>query len=754
VMRMTLRVRGVVQGVGFRPFVRRAALARGLGGWVRNDRDGVHIEASGSEAELHAFLTEVRDGAPPPAEVHRVDVQQTPSAEPAREQTGLERFAIVASGETSEVAAVLPPDLAPCDACLAEVADPSARRHRYPFTNCTRCGPRYSIVQELPYDRDRTTMAAFAMCDRCRAEFEALADRRYHAQPIACPDCGPQLEFVEAKNVLAGEAALLRAGERLRDGDILALRGVGGFQLLVDAIDDDAVRRLRARKGRPDKPLAVLFASADAVAEHARVDEAARAALQSVAAPIVLLPRLAASTLAPSVHGASPWLGAMLPASPLHHLLAQDVARPLVCTSGNRSGEPMLVDDEQAREMLGEVADVFLTHDRAIVRPVDDSIVRVMDGQPMPLRRGRGYAPLPIVQVEGEDVLAFGAHLKSTVAVASRGWLHVSQHLGDLDSPRGEDLLAATVDDLCRFVDARPTRVACDRHPDYASTRLAERFAAKHGLPLHRIQHHHAHVAAVMAEHRIEGEVLGFAWDGTGLGDDDSIWGGEAFVCQGASRRRVDHIGRFRLPSGDGAARRPRRAALGLLAAAGVDPQALGWFDDRELATLTSMITSGTQAPWCTSMGRLFDAVAALAGVADHCTYEGQAALALEAAALRAASSEHGEYPGLGNIEAFVAALCHDLRAGRDASIIARRFHSTVIAYALDVAAREACQDVVLSGGCFANTILAGELSTRLTQAGHRVFMGRALPPSDNAIAAGQAWLAMQEGPCVPGHSR
>jgi len=686
--RIALTVHGVVQGVGFRPFVRRAALTHNLTGWVRNGRDGVRIEVQGNDHALNRFMQVLEHELPSPARITALDRRAVDEVDDAA-------FSIVTSRDDAPAEAVLPADLATCDACLAELRDPRDRRHRYPFTNCTHCGPRYSITERLPYDRPNTTMRRFTLCEACAREYRDLDDRRYHAQPIACPSCGPELVAVSptGQKLAQGDKVLTLAAHSLRRGEVVALRGLGGYQLLVDARRDAALRRLRECKRRPDKPFAVMFGSLEQLAACARVSRDEARVLSGPEAPIVLLARVAGDPLAAAVHCDSPWLGAMLPTTPLHHLLLDEVGVPLVCTSGNLQDEPICTESGEALERLGPLVAILVDHDRPIARPVDDSVVRVTNRAVRVVRRARGYAPLPVAHLQGTATLiGLGAHLNSTVALSHRGQLLVSQHLCDLDTPRARDLLAATARDLCDFYDTTPQAIACDLHPDYASTQLAERLAARHDIPLLRVQHHHAHVAAVMAEHELEGEVLGLAFDGTGYGADGTIWGGEALACSGDNYRRVAHLGTFRLPGGERAMRSPRRAALGLLASA--RPAALGradrWFQKDELRVMRRALERGLNSPVCSSIGRLFDAVAALLGLLHECSFEGQAALALEASATRCRAPVTA-YPlplvdgasgaAQGALGPLVERIVRDLDAGVDADVIALRFHLALVEF-------------------------------------------------------------------------
>ncbi len=745
-MRIAVVVHGTVQGVGFRPFVRRAAIARGLTGWVRNCRDAVRLEVQGSAEAVASFRDALACELPGPASITSLDAHEVVE----REERA---FTILESAADAAGAALLPPDLATCSACWAEVRDVHARRYRYPFTNCCACGPRYSIVTGLPYDRPRTSMRSFPMCDACGAEYDDVDDRRHHAQPIACPRCGPELAWIDTtgRRVSRGHGALDAALAVLSAGGVVALRGLGGFQLLAIATDARAVATLRARKRRPHKPFAVMFRDFESLEEHAGLSEDERALLASAGAPIVLVAKRASSSLAEEVAPASPWLGAMIPYTPLHGLLLDGSRAPLVCTSGNLSSEPICTSIEEAVVRLGSLADGFLSHDREVVRPLDDSVARVSPRGPVLLRRARGWVPAAVGRVDARaSVLALGAHLKSTVTLAAGGRLVPSQHLGDLDSLETRALLERTAEELCTFFDAKPSVVACDLHPDYASTRLAEKIAKSLGARLVRVQHHHAHVAACMAEHELDGEVLGLAWDGTGYGLDGTIWGGEALVASATDFRRVAHLRPFPLPGGDRASREPRRAALGLLHAAlpdDVESCARPWFGTN-LPLHLAALERRVQAPTCTSAGRVFDAAAAILGLGGEITYEGQAAIALENAAARAPRDHAYPLPldelGVADTAPLLAALLADLRRDVPTSVIARRFHEAFVDLGCAIAERAGLPRVVLSGGCFQNRILVDSLTDRLEGAGFQVFTGASIPVNDGGVSVGQAFVASQ----------
>ncbi len=760
--RAAVTVRGVVQGVGFRPFVYNLARSVGLAGFVRNEADRVHIEVEGPSEIVEAFVERLRSHPPRQAEIKTIDVATIACR---NERPG--EFRIESSGDTSAPGPTIPADLATCAECLAEIRDPSQRRYGYPFTNCTQCGPRWSIIEGLPYDRPRTSMQGFTMCPDCRREYEDPADRRFHAQPIACPRCGPRLRLLAplGDELATDHVALLAAAAEILAGRIVALKGLGGFQLLCDATSETAVSRLRQRKHRPDRPLAVMAATLDDVRRWCRVSDTEAAMLQSPQAPILLLRTSGGSGLAEGVAPGNPYLGAMLPYTPLHHLLMDVVGRPVVCTSGNLSEEPMVTTTNDALARLGPIADCLLTHNRPIVRPVDDSVARVLDGQIQLLRRARGYAPQPvdIASYCQVPVLALGGHLKNTVALALPAALAtatgkpaesqpavLSSHVGDLDSVLSLEVHRRAAADLTAFFHAKPARVACDLHPDYASTREAESLARQWNVPLVRVQHHHAHVAACMAEHGLEGPVLGISWDGTGYGPDGTVWGGEMLQCERAGFVRVAHLRPFPLPGGDRAAREPRRSALGLLFAAyGQDAEEMAarWFTHQELRILFDAIEHQLNTPRTSSMGRLFDAVAAIVGLPRIVTFEGQAAMALE---FVADPNESDAYPlplgkatpSIADWQPMLEALLADLRAGTSVGTVSGRFHNALAGLAVAVAERTGCHRVVLSGGCFQNGVLSTLARQRLQRAGFEVFSHWRVPPGDGGIALGQLFVA------------
>jgi hydrogenase maturation protein HypF len=751
--RVAIEIRGIVQGVGFRPFVYNAARAESLTGWVRNDVASVRIEAQGPSVHLSRFIKVLKEQYPPQARIDSFAVEDVALADFDNESS----FSIASSsGGKASPHPIIPADLATCQAGLDEITDVGERRFRYPFTNCTNCGPRWSIIRDLPYDRPRTSMSDFHMCDTCLREYQDPTDRRFHAQPIACPACGPSLQWLapDGKQLAVDDEALLAAVAAVTAGMIVAIKGLGGFQLVVDATDEQAVRRLRIRKHRPDKPLAVMVLDLNDARASCEISEEEASLLASHQAPIVLLRRkqkATSGTVAEAVAPGNPYLGTMLPYTPLHHVLLRDVARPIVCTSGNRSEEPMATSTEEAIARLGDIADMILTHDRPIVRPVDDSVARVIGGQPQVLRRARGYAPQPVTLLRRPpSTLAVGGHLKNTVALSVGPDVVISPHIGDLDDALSLDVHRRAITDLVEFFRVTPEIIVCDLHPDYASTIHAERLAEQWGVPLLRIQHHHAHVLSLMAENRLDEPVLGLAWDGTGYGLDGTVWGGEALLCDGAQFERVAHLRSFSLPGGDRAAREPRRSALGLLfeiKGPACRELVQSMFTASELEMLLSAMENPRLFPRTSSMGRLFDAVAALAELSWRVSFEGQAAMELEFAAVDQELPPYeieltDEQPAQWNWEPMLDQMLNDLRGSQTRSVVATRFHESLALAAVQIAERCQCPRVGLTGGCFQNDQLRRRVHMRLSAAGFDVYTQYHVPPGDGGIALGQIWAA------------
>lgn len=758
--RVEARVRGVVQGVGFRPFVFRLAEEEGLIGHVLNDERGVLIEAEGEPARLERFFTRLGSEAPPMARVEGISRREL-------EPQGGGGFTIAESGSSGEPEALVSADTATCAACLAEVLDPADRRYRFPFANCTNCGPRFTIVTGVPYDRPVTTMAGFEMCARCRAEYEDPRDRRFHAQPNACPECGPRLRLLAKSGTEAaqGDDPVAATAAALLAGRIVAIKGIGGYHLACRAADEDAVARLRSRKHREDKPFALMATGIENARGLVELTAAEEALLEGPEAPIVIARRRPSAPVAASVAPRGTDLGVMLPYSPLHHLLAVDAGEALVMTSANVSDEPIAYEDDDALTRLGAIADLHLVHDRPIHTRTDDSVVRSLgEGLrgPLLIRRSRGHVPAAVAlpfELE-RSVLACGAELKSTFCLAkgSRAW--VSHHIGDLKNFETLTSFRRGVEHFERLFAIEPALVARDLHPDYLSSGYA---ATRDALEQVAVQHHHAHLAAVLAEHGSEGDAVGAIFDGTGLGPDGTVWGGELLVGSAAGCERAGLLFPVRLPGGDAAAREPWRMACAWLAAALEQehppmPKAFtGAVDPTRWRAIAEMVRSGVSSPLTTSVGRLFDAVAALCGLRAEVNYEGQAAAELEGIAVPAPGRGYpmplvtdGDAPVLIDARETFRALVADVEAGADPGAIAGRFHeglasATAAACAL-IAAERGLGSVVLAGGVFQNRLLLTRTAELLAGEGLEVLIPRLLPPNDGAISFGQVAVAAAGG--------
>jgi hydrogenase maturation protein HypF len=788
-MAMRLTIRGVVQGVGFRPFVYRLAHRHGLVGWVSNSSRGVVVEVEGAAGELTAFARAIRNEAPPLARIERV----------VREDVGARTFAgfeIRKSESDSGESTLICPDVAACTDCLSEFNDPRDRRHRYPFINCTNCGPRFSIIEGTPYDRPKTSMKSFRMCERCQREYDDPLDRRFHAQPNACPACGPSLSLVVASDLAAHTAELVvgrsyvRAPESVRAaieedptvavrwllkrGAIVGVRGLGGFHIAANAELDDSVRALREKKARPAKPFALMCRSLDVVKELALVGPLEEKALTSPWSPVVLLRkrRDPSRRVSPLVAPANAYVGVMLPYAPLHRLLFDDELAALVMTSANVAGEPIIASVAEARERLREVTRTFLDHDREVVTRSDDSVVFVEGDAVMMARRSRGYAPYPIeLSVPTRDVLACGTELKNTFTLLRDGWAFVSQHIGDMENQATLGFYEETVAKFMEWFRVEPAIVAHDLHPDYLATRYARRFAAgRPGVALVGVQHHHAHIASVLVENGVREKVIGLAFDGTGYGTDGAIWGCEFLIADLVSFERAGHLANVPLPGGDAAIRRPYRAALAHLANAGVgDLRALGAeffpeIPEVERALVAQQIEKRVNCIETSSAGRLFDAVSAIAGVCHEVTYEAQAAIELESLAdervARSYPFEAVEAGGRLTVDpaTIIRAVVEDVRRKVPAGEVSAAFHNTVVEFAAAVAAmlaaRTGLRTVALSGGVFQNRLLLTKLTHALARAGFRVLLHREVPTNDGGVSLGQAIVASELAiggrvPCV-----
>jgi hydrogenase maturation protein HypF len=757
--RCAIEVRGVVQGVGFRPFVYRLALDEGLAGQIGNDTDGVTIEIEGPETHVRAFLSRLRLEAPPLSRIDSVATHELVL-------TGQAEFRIVSSEVRGRVSTGIPADAATCPDCVRELLDPQDRRYRYPFLNCTNCGPRFTITRQIPYDRPQTSMATFPMCPACQREYDDPLNRRFHAQPNACADCGPKvwLETADGTKIEADEPVATTI-DRLLAGQIMAIKGIGGFHLSVDATNEAAVMRLRERKHRYGKPLAVMVRDLEAARAVCVLTADEEALLTTPARPIVLARLRVGSGIAENIAPGIPWLGVFLPYAPLQHLLLADQrVRALVMTSANLSEEPIAIDNQEARTRLGSIADAFLMHDREILQRCDDSVAAVVDGAPQLLRRARGFVPLAVrLPLDAPPLLAVGGHLKNVFALARGRFAYQSQHLGDLENLAGLDFFKESLDHLMRTFEIEPQTVVHDLHPGYLSTASAKEWAGERGLQLIAVQHHHAHIAACMAEHELEGPVIGLALDGTGYGTDGCIWGGEVLLSTLDTFERFAHLEYVPMPGGEKAIREPWRMALGALQTAGFDPTssetlALVGATEKDSRVLARMIERGINAPLTSSLGRLFDAVAAVVLQRRVVDYEAQAAIELEGIAVDETDEEPaypmellpGDWqrrePSRLSAAPLWRSLVDDLKTGVPKPHIAARFHAGVaqgfVAAAVHARTATGATQVALSGGCMHNRRLARLLRAHLEAAGFEVFQHRVVSPGDGGLSYGQVAVA------------
>ncbi len=754
--RLKIEIKGTVQGVGFRPFVWRLANELDVKGWVVNGVRGVVIEAEASESTLLEFLRRLSDDAPVVSSIEskkHLFLQDTVS---------YETFDIRESDDVGEKTALVLPDLATCPECQSEIFNQKNRRFRYPFTNCTNCGPRYSIIENVPYDRPNTTMKVFPMCPDCRKEYNDPSNRRFYAQPNACPVCGPHLELLDTLGLsfASHDDALQAAEDVIRSGGTVALKGLGGFQLLIDATEETAIKRLRAMKGRPgEKPFAVMYPNLELIKAHCEVSVEEEKILTSIESPIVLLKRrenprdiekLPHESIAPD----SKIIGVMLPYTPLHHLLMSDLGFPVVATSGNISDEPIITENNEAVEKLAHIADVFLVHNRGIVRHVDDSIARVIDGRPIILRRARGYAPLPITIKNASDkspcVVAFGPDLKNTGAVLIGDKVFMTQHIGDMETVASEKALIRSIKDIIAFRDKKPEAVVCDLHPNYESTKMAETFASELNIPLHRIQHHKAHILSAMTENGIIGEnALGVAWDGTGYGEDDTIWGGEFFCVNKTGLKRLAHFRTFGLIGGDTAAREPKRSAIAMLYEIFGNEifnserySSVVALSENERKLFPKMLENKVNVFTTSSAGRLFDAIASILDICHSSDYEGHAAILLEQAIGKTVTDESYQFRFMENgtldWEPMIRSILNDFEEGIPRSVMSAKFHNTLAKAIVKIAELSEEKKVVLSGGCFQNKYLLERVMKEFEGTEIEVFTQNKLPMNDGGIALGQ----------------
>jgi hydrogenase maturation protein HypF len=759
IQRMHIVIRGAVQGVGFRPFVYRLAVEMKLPGWVVNSPQGVFIEIEGEKTDLELFLLRIQSEKPAPSSIQSLEYF-------ILDPIHFDSFEIRSSEQTGIKSALILPDIATCDICLSEILNPVNRRYRYPFTNCTHCGPRFTIIESLPYDRPNTSMKSFVMCPDCREEYENPNNRRFHAQPNACPVCGPELQLWNPSGRMLAfrHDALLEAADAIRKGRIIALKGLGGFHLIADARNPKAIDNLRSRKHREEKPFALMYPSIDHIRADCIVSQLEARLLTSSESPIVLLGSRMDNhcrSIAPNVAPGNPYLGAMLPYTPLHHLLMKEIGFPIVATSGNLSDEPICIDEKEALVRLAGIADLYLVHNRPIVRHVDDSILRVVLGRELVLRRARGYAPLPIrCNKPSSDILAVGGHLKNAIAIAVDHNVFLSQHIGDLENRESFEAFRGAIKSLCSLYQISPNRVAADFHPDYLSTK----YARETGMTVLSIQHHYAHVAACMAENQLDGPVLGISWDGTGYGLDGTIWGGEFLRTDETSFKRIASFRKFRLPGSASAVKEPRRTAIGALYEimgesifSHKDLPAVRAFSDTELSVVAQMLQKGINSPWTSSAGRLFDAVASITGLRQIIRFEGQAAMELEFAvgceetdetypfAISEPSGTADAQPKIVvDWEPTIRAILEDEKNSIPLARISKKFHNTLVEIMVAVARRIAEERVVLTGGCFQNKVLLECAVRRLEEEGFRLYWHQRVPPNDGGIALGQIYAALR----------
>jgi hydrogenase maturation protein HypF len=747
-MKIRMHISGVVQGVGFRPFVFRLANELGLTGHVLNNPEGVFIEAAGEKRILDEFLVRIQNEKPDISKIYSLQYIFL-------DEKGADSFEIRTSDEAGDRKVSILPDIAVCDECMDEVTDPKDRRFIYPFTNCTNCGPRYTIIQSLPYDRKNTSMKSFEMCPDCEKEYTTASFRRFHAQPNACHECGPWISLHDCDGQLSCEKsnALEKVTNLIRKGYIIAVKGIGGYHLVCDAANDEAVQRLRERKQREEKPMAVMFPDLDSIMAEAAISPLEARAITSIERPIVIVSKKDRCSLAPSVSPDNSTIGVFLPYTPLHHLISRKLKIPVIATSANITDDPIAKDEPDAFARLSKIADYFLTHNRDIVRRCDDSVVRVIAERQVPIRRSRGSAPLPIhVPFQfRKPVLALGPYMNNTIAVGIDNKVYLSQHIGDLDSPLALEFYEETIQDFLRMLDIQPEIVVSDLHPGYYSTKYGEKHYSR---KLVSVQHHFAHIVSCMTDNNIpeKTEVIGFAFDGTGYGPDRTVWGSEVFIASYRGFKRAYHLTPFRLPGGDRSVREPCRTALSLLyetfgdAAKDINHNPLS---HKERSFLIEMIKKEVNSPVTTGMGRLFDGVASLINVKQKISYHAQAAIALEQAALKSDISD--SYPfTLRNSEIdqrpVIEAIVKDLDKNTAPEIIARKFHNTIVDIIVSIAEslrkETGISTVALTGGVFQNALLSEYSFNRLTEKGFSPLLHQLVPPNDGGVALGQAVFA------------
>lgn len=734
-----IKIQGTVQGVGFRPFVYRVADELNIKGWVNNSSEGVTIEAEGYTECVDIFLRKINSDKPVNSIINSFEIKNS-------NVKGFRNFEIKESDVSKEKNALILPDLASCDECLKEIFNPDDRRYLYPFTNCTNCGPRFSIIEDIPYDREKTTMREFIMCDMCRAEYENPLNRRFHAEPNACPKCGPNVFLFDRKKNLYSENndAINKAAKLILDGKIIALKGLGGYQLIADARNNEAVKLLRKRKHREEKPFAMMFPSIEMIKKYCEVSFEEEKLLTSQQAPIVLLKKKENYFIAEETAPGNNSYGVMLPYTPLHHILMKEFNIPVIATSGNISDEPICINDEEAFEKLSGIADFFLIHNRKIVRQVDDSVARIVNNKPFMIRRARGYAPYPVIfKKELSNGLAVGSHLKNTVAISSGKNIFVSQHIGDLDTKEAFDAFKKIINDFQTLYEAKPEYVICDLHPDYNSTKYAQSL----GLKLIQVQHHFAHVLSCMSENNIDDEVLGISWDGTGYGTDGNIWGGEFLKVNKNTFERFAHFDYFPLPGGEKAIKENWRAGVSLLLQADIEKTAIKKiYNDYDVDKIENLVSKKINSPLTSSMGRLFDGVSSIIGLKQSSAFEGQAAMQLEFAAEDCNTDESYKFEIIKekennyiiNWKPLIVDIVNDLAVNISQKEIAKKFHNTLVGIILEVCKLSDMKKVALSGGCFQNKLLLEKTLKVLSENDFEVYYQSLIPTNDGGICLGQ----------------
>ncbi|WP_457567303.1 carbamoyltransferase HypF [Desulfurobacterium sp.] len=738
-MRAKIFVTGTVQGVGFRPFVYRLATSLNLKGYVLNDTTGVIIEVEGTKDNVQDFLLRIEKEKPSISKIYSMEYK-------ILEDAGYKTFEIKKSTESGKVEVLVLPDLATCEECIKEMENPQDRRYRYPFINCTNCGPRYTIIEKLPYDRKNTTMKLFKMCPECEREYNDPADRRFHAQPNACPVCGPHVWLADknGKLIAKKDEAIKLTVKLIKEGKILAVKGLGGFHLVCDASNEETVKKLRERKNREEKPFAVMFPDIESVKKEAIVSPLEERALLSIERPIVVLKKSDNYTLAPSVAPSNSTVGAFLPYTPLHHLILKELNKPVIATSANVTDDPIVKDNEEAIERLSKIADFLLLHNRPIKRRCDDSVIRIVAGKPSPLRRSRGFAPLPVklpFKLK-KTVLALGPFMKNTIALGIDDKVFISQHIGDLETPLAVEFYEETIEDFLSLFNVNPEIVVCDKHPLYYSTKYGER---KFKEKLVKVQHHFSHLLSCLAENEAKPEdtVIGFSFDGTGYGDDGTIWGGEVLLLNFYGYERKFHLKQFRLPGGEKAVKEPYRVAISLCKEAGIKPPE-HLADEKTTAFIAKMIEKGINSPISSSMGRLFDGVAALIGIKSHVSYHAQAAILLEQEAIKSDTKDSYTFAvenATIDWTPVVKEIVRDHARGTPTPVIARKFHNAVAKAILKTAEllrKTGTSKVALSGGVFQNGLLTETVVPLLKEHGFTVYTHQIVPPNDGGISLGQ----------------